>query len=77
MRDAVLDAEQLDVAAVRAEVGPHAVERVADALLDAHRVHAVQQQQMLHELVAHERLRLLRSHRDSHFQLAQLKVAWH
>ena len=45
-------AEQLDVAAVGAEVGPHALQRLAHALLHADRVQAVQQQQVLDELVA-------------------------
>ena len=36
--DIVVDLEQMDVAAVRAEVGPHAVERVLDPPLDVVRV---------------------------------------
>ena len=43
--------EQLDVAAVRAEVRAHAVERLAHPLLDRHGMQAVEQQQVRHELV--------------------------
>src|ERR671924_439187 len=39
--DTVLDTEQLDVAAVRAEIRPHVVQRLAHARLDVDRVEVV------------------------------------
>ncbi len=54
LRDAVLDAEQLDVAAVGLHVRPHAVERVADPLLQADGVQAVGEHQAGDDLVRGE-----------------------
>ena len=50
-RHAIGDLEQLDAAAVRAEVGAHLVERASDALLHGVGMQVVQQQQVRHELV--------------------------
>ena len=55
--DALLDAEQLDVAAVGLEVRAHLVERAAHARLERHGMQPVQQQQVRDQLVAGERLR--------------------
>ena len=44
-RDAVLDAEQLDVAAVGLQVRAHLVERLAHPRLEVDRVEAVDEQQ--------------------------------
>ena len=52
--------EQMDVAAVRAEVGPHAVERVLDPPLDVVRMQPVHQQQAGDQVVGGERVRELR-----------------
>ena len=48
---AVLDAQQLDVAAVRVQVGPHAVQRLLHPVLQRHRVQAVDQHQAAHDAV--------------------------
>ena len=60
LRDAVVDAEQLDVAAVGLHVRPHAVESLADPLLDAHGVQVVREHEAGDDPVLREpRRRLL------------------
>ena len=49
----------MDVAAVRAEVGPHAVQRVLDPPLDVVRMQPVHQQQAGDQVVGDERVREL------------------
>ncbi len=51
----------MDVAAVRAEVGPHAVERVLDPPLDVVRMQPVHQQQAGDQVVGGERVREFRA----------------
>ena len=51
-----VDLEQLDVAAVRAEIGPHAVQRILDPALDVVRMQAVHQQQAGDQVVGDERV---------------------
>ena len=48
------DLEQLDVAAVRAEVRPHALQRLLDALLDPVRMQSVHDQKSGDQLVTGE-----------------------
>ena len=56
----------MDVAAVRAEVGPHTVERVLDPPLDAVRMYTVHQQQAGNQVVGNERVREFGLRLDSH-----------
>ena len=49
-----VDAEVLDPAGVRAQVGPDPVERALDAAVHVQRVQLVQQQQALHQVVLGE-----------------------
>ena len=51
----VLDAEQLDAPSVRLHVRPHLVERLLHALLERHRVQAVDQQQAADDAVLGQR----------------------
>ena len=48
---ALVDRDHLDVAAVRAEIGPHAGERLLDARREVVRVEPVHEQQARHQLV--------------------------
>ena len=54
VRDAVLELEQLHVAAVRLHVGPHARERLLHTVLQRDRVEVVDQQQASDHAVARE-----------------------
>ena len=54
VRDAVLEPQQLDVAAVRLHVRPHARERLLHARLERHRVEVVDQQQAADHAIARE-----------------------
>ena len=51
MHDAVVDAEQLDAAAVRDQVRAHLVQRAQHPLAHRHRMQPVQEQQVRDELV--------------------------
>ena len=69
--NAVEDTEVLDAARVRAQVGPHPVQRALDAGVHVQRMEPVQQQQALHqrvigELRQHLRTRLALLPQDGH-----------
>ena len=73
--DIAVDLEQMDVAAVRPEVGPHAVERVLDPPLHVVRMQPVHQQQAGDQVVGDERVRRVRVARSTAMPIMRSRPA--